>query len=68
MKPKYLDEILPELEDDTKEMYLLLSGNVNRDKTDADRAFDRRAWKKDHRGLQKKGHQDFPCAGNSERR
>lgn len=66
VKPKYLDEILPELEDDTKEMYLLLSGNVNRDKTDADRAFEIQAWKKIIEDCRKRGIKIFHAQGQED--
>ncbi len=47
-------------------MYLLLSGNVNRDKTDADRAFEIQAWKKIIEDCRKRGIKIFHAQGQED--
>lgn len=54
-----LDEYDISLSDDAKELYLLLSGNINREKTASDRLFEMQGWQKVYNELKKNGETTY---------
>lgn len=66
VRVKDLDTIKLNIDKDLKEMLVLLSGNINRDKTEQDRAFEIKGWKQIIEACRKQGIEVLFMADNED--